>query len=603
MDYKSLPLLFVIKTVQLGDLSMEKSSSESLTIPTARGILTRSSQMNFFKDAKSGINLKASARRPAANAILQPSFKFEDMGIGGLDKEFSAIFRRAFASRIFPPGLIQNMGVQHVRGILLYGPPGTGKTLIARKIGQMLNAREPKVINGPEVLNKFVGQSEENIRKLFADAEKEYKEKGDESGLHIIIFDELDAVCKQRGSGAGGGTGVGDSVVNQLLSKLDGVDQLNNILLIGMTNRKDMIDDALLRSGRLEVHMEISLPDESGRIQILKIHTAQMLKSGNLDPDVNIAEIAHLAKNFSGAEISGLVRSATSFALNRHVKVGTMAGVADDIDRLTVNRSDFAHAFDDVKPAFGVSEDELQTYLTAGIIPFSQSIDAILDEGRLIVSQVSTADSTPLFSALLHGPPGTGKSALAAKIALDSQYPFIKLCSPNSMVGFSESMKIDHMRRIFDDAYKSPLSVVVIDNIERILGWVPIGPRFDNAVLQSLMVLLKKQPPKGRRLLVLATSSERAVLQQLDLFSSFDADIAVPNVRGYDELAYILQQAGGLQDAERAVDELRRTTGRDEVGVGIKKILLGMETARQDRDVAGRFASVIARAVAQTGFA
>jgi vesicle-fusing ATPase len=149
-----------------------------------------------------------------------------------------------------------------VKGILLYGPPGTGKTLIARQIGKMLNAREPKIINGPEVLNKFVGQSEENIRKLFEDAEKEYKEKGDESGLHIIIFDELDAVCKQRGSGSGGGTGVGDSVVNQLLSKLDGVNQLNNILLIGMTNRMDMIDEALLRAGRLEVHLEIGLPDE-----------------------------------------------------------------------------------------------------------------------------------------------------------------------------------------------------------------------------------------------------------------------------------------------------------------------------------------------------
>ena len=107
------------------------------------------------------------------------------MGIGGLDNEFSNIFRRAFASRIFPPGLIEKLGIQHVKGatareapadhsgLLLYGPPGTGKTLMARQIGKMLNAREPKIVNGPEILNKFVGQSEENIRKLFADAEKE----------------------------------------------------------------------------------------------------------------------------------------------------------------------------------------------------------------------------------------------------------------------------------------------------------------------------------------------------------------------------------------------------------------------------------------------
>lgn len=141
------------------------------------------------------------------------------MGIGGLDVEFSAIFRRAFASRIFPPALVEKLGVQHVKGILLFGPPGTGKTLIARQIGKMLNAREPKIVNGPEILNKYVGQSEENIRKLFADAEKEYKAKGDDSSLHIIIFDELDAICKQRGS-KNDGTGVGDSVVNQLLAKV-----------------------------------------------------------------------------------------------------------------------------------------------------------------------------------------------------------------------------------------------------------------------------------------------------------------------------------------------------------------------------------------------
>lgn len=102
---------------------------------------------------------------------------------------------------------------------------------------------------------------------------------------------------------------------------MDGVDQLNNILIIGMTNRKDMIDEALLRPGRLEVHMEISLPDENGRLQILNIHTASMRKHGVLDHDVDLAELAARTKNFSGAELNGLVKSATSFAMNRHVKV------------------------------------------------------------------------------------------------------------------------------------------------------------------------------------------------------------------------------------------------------------------------------------------
>ena len=603
MDFRSVPLLFVIKTVQLGNLSMDKASAgETLTHPTARGILVRSSQMNFYKDAKTAINLKASKRRPAANAILQPTFKFEDMGIGGLDKEFSAIFRRAFQSRIFPPGLIQNMGIQHVKGILLYGPPGTGKTLIARKIGQMLNAREPKVINGPEVLNKFVGQSEENIRKLFADAEKEYKEKGDESGLHIIIFDELDAVCKQRGSGAGGGTGVGDSVVNQLLSKLDGVDQLNNILLIGMTNRKDMIDDALLRPGRLEVHMEISLPDEDGRLQILAIHTNSMSKSGTLDRDVNLEDLARRSKNFSGAEINGLVRSAASWALNRHVKGGTMAGISEDVENVAVNSADFDKAFEEVRPAFGVSEDELEDCMKNGIITFSSSIQNILKEGRLIVKQVQHGN-TQMFTSVLHGPPGSGKTALAAKIALDSGFPFVKLCSPNNMVGFNESMKVSHIQRIFEDAYKSPLSVIVIDNVERIFGWTPIGPRFENSVLQTLMVLLRKSPPKGRRLMVLATTGERSVMEQLDMLKCFDGNIPVPSIRSYEDLRYIMEESGAFGNGiEPAISRLRQSIDSNALRVGIKEVFLAIETASQDEDLIDRFATVMASAVAQSGF-
>ncbi|KAJ6058607.1 uncharacterized protein N7446_008190 [Penicillium canescens] len=602
MDHKSIPLLLQVKTVQRVDLTSEKvdlSSGHVETDPAARGILTRHTQLNFFKDAQTGINVKASNRRPAANSIIQPGFKFEDMGIGGLDSEFSTIFRRAFASRIFPPGLVEKLGIQHVKGLLLYGPPGTGKTLIARQIGKMLNAREPKIINGPEVLNKYVGQSEENIRKMFADAEKEYREKGDESGLHIIIFDELDAVCKQRGSGGGGGTGVGDSVVNQLLSKLDGVDQLNNILLIGMTNRMDMIDEALLRPGRLEVHMEISLPDEHGRSQILNIHTEKMRNNNVMDVDVDLTELAHLTKNFSGAEIAGLVKSASSFAFSRHVKVGTMASINDDVVNMKVNRADFLQSLDEVKPAFGVSEEELSSRIQYGIMHYSQTINEILREGELFVKQVGQAESTPLFSVLLHGPTSSGKTALAARIAINSGFPFIKLISPEDMVGFSEPAKISHISRIFDSAYKSQTSIVVIDNIERIIDWVPIGPRFSNSVLQALMVFLRKQPTHGRRLLVLATTTERALMKQLDIYNSFNSDIMVPNVGSFGELKYIMEQscAFDAQEIARALEGIGGLADDGRVSVGIKKVLLGIETAKQDSDKVGRFVRVINRAI------
>ena len=133
-------------------------------------------------------------------AGLLLDWDFEKMGIGGLDSEFNSIFRRAFASRLYPPAVIAKLGINHVRGMLLYGPPGTGKTLLARQIGKMLNGREPKVKSGPEILNKFVGASEENIRSLFAEAEAEQKSRGIDSDLHIIILDELDAICRARGT-------------------------------------------------------------------------------------------------------------------------------------------------------------------------------------------------------------------------------------------------------------------------------------------------------------------------------------------------------------------------------------------------------------------
>ncbi|SNX82671.1 probable SEC18 - vesicular-fusion protein, functional homolog of NSF [Melanopsichium pennsylvanicum] len=601
-EFKGMNLMATIRGVDVVELhEMQqggKKSSGSDTHPSRsdRGILIAQTQINFSASQDGGVKLKASGNRPPPNAILQPNFKFEDMGVGGLDKEFANIFRRAFASRIFPPALVEKLGIQHVKGMVLYGPPGTGKTLLARQIGKMLNAREPKIVNGPEVFNKYVGGSEENVRKLFADAEKEQKEKGDESQLHIIILDELDAMVRQRGSGGAGATSAGDNVVNTLLAKLDGVEQLNNILVIGMTNRLDMIDEALLRPGRLEVHVEVSLPDEFGRRQILNIHTSKMRTNGVMNTDVNIDELAALTKNFSGAEIAGLIKSATSFAFNRHVKVGTMAGYSNDVENMKVQHQDFLHALEEVKPAFGVAEEELSQVVQNGIMHFAPHIDVILRDGHLRVEQVRTSQRTPLVTVLLHGPPGSGKTALAATIAIASDYPFIKLISPENMIGMGEAAKINYLNKVFNDAYKSPLSIIVIDNIEKIVEWVRIGPRFSNSVLQALAVLLGKRPPKDKRLLVLATTSNRRMLHEMEMLNAFIAEIRVPNItslRSVDHVVRQMQLFEHDQDAQRCT-QLLAQAGLGEEGklnIGIKKLLSEIEMARLDNDPADRLAS------------
>lgn len=564
------------------DFGARGKDSKTFTQRDGRGILLAQTAINFSKPSASKLKLRSDPNKPRTNAILAPNFKFEDMGIGGLDEEFNTIFRRAFASRIYPARDVEKLGINHVKGLLLYGPPGTGKTLIARQIGKMLNAVEPKIVNGPEMLNKYVGGSEENIRNLFKDAEAEAKAKGEESNLHIIIFDELDAVFKQRGSRSDG-TGVGDNVVNQLLAKMDGVDQLNNILVIGMTNRKDLIDPALLRPGRFEVHLEISLPDEKGRCQIFKIHTAKMKQEKKLAADVSIGELAAKTKNFSGAEIEGLVKSAASFALNRNVKIDPKMGIMFDSKKeVMVCRDDFLQALTENKPAFGVSEEDLTGNVRGGIIKYSPYIEQVLELGNKLIQQVKESDQFPLISVLVHGPAGSGKTALASSIALASGFPFIRLLSPDAMIGMNETNRVQYLSQMFQDSYKSPLNVMVIDQIEDIMDWVNIGPRFSNSVLQTLKVFLRKLPPKERKLIVFVTTTQRSILEQMDLLKCFNKEIHVPTIASLDNLNQVFKEVGFLdtQSRQRALAEIQNETNSSVLGIGIKNILFNIEAAK-----------------------
>lgn len=453
------------------------------------------------------------------------------------------------------------------------------QTLIARQIGKALNAREPKIVNGPEILNKYVGGSEEKIRELFAEAEKEQLEVGDQSMLHIIIMDEMDAICKQRGT-VKDGTGVQDSVVNQLLSKIDGVDSLNNILLIGMTNRKDMIDDALLRPGRLEVHVEIGLPDVKGRLQILNIHTRNMRQSKRITEAAleRLPEIAEKCKNFSGAEIEGLIKAASSYALARCVDVKDLSK-APDMKNLVLQYEDLERALGDIEPKFGAKSQELKAYYRNGFVPYGDSFDNLMGTLERLVEQVRSSPRTPLMSVLLQGPAASGKTAIAAKLAVDSGYPFVRMISADEMIGYAETSKCQMIHKAFMDSYKSPLSLIFIDDIERVIDYVPIGPRFSNTVLQTLLVLLKKVPPDdGRRLLVIGTTSVPHLLEDLGLTQAFSLQQAVPLLEEPMQVVEVLRVAAHMNERDATGIAKAMTTRKP---IGIKQLLMVAEMAKQ----------------------
>jgi len=252
--------------------------------------------MDDFKNAHRGI--EPSAMREFLIEI--PKISWED--IGGLE-EAKQQLREAVEWPLTKPDVFKRMGITPPRGIMLYGPPGTGKTLLAKAVAGESNANFIS-IKGPEVMSKWVGESEKAVRELF--------KKARQVAPTIVFLDELDSIAPPRGTDVG--SHVTDSVVNQLLTSIDGLESMEGVVVIGATNRPDIIDPGLLRPGRFDRLVLIRSPDKKARLQIFKIHT----KSMPLDKDVDLEELSEITENYSGADIEALCREAAMLAIREN---------------------------------------------------------------------------------------------------------------------------------------------------------------------------------------------------------------------------------------------------------------------------------------------
>ena len=246
--------------------------------------------------------------------------------VGGLD-EAKARLQETIQWPMEHAAAYDRVALEPAKGVLLYGPPGTGKTLLAKAVANEAQSNFIS-IKGPELFDKYVGESEKGVREVFA--------KARENAPAVVFFDEIDAIATERGEGASD-TNVGERVVSQLLTELDGLETLEDVVVIATTNRPDLLDDALLRPGRLDHHVSVSAPDEAARREIFEIHT----RDRPLADDVDLDELASRTAEFVGADVDGVCREAATIAVREHVE-GTLGTEAVEDIELTMDHFEAA---------------------------------------------------------------------------------------------------------------------------------------------------------------------------------------------------------------------------------------------------------------------
>jgi len=411
---------------------------------------------------------------------------YED--IGGLDEELDLV-REMIELPLTEPELFRRVGVDPPKGVLLYGPPGTGKTLIARAVANEVNAAF-RVINGPEVVSKYKGDSEEQLRTVFEEAAANQPA--------VIFIDELDAIAGERDEEAD----MENRLVAQLLTLLDGLEDRGQVIVIGATNRVDAIDPALRRGGRFDREIEIGAPSEAGRREILEVHTRRM----PIAEDVSIDRLAARTHGFVGADVKTLTQEAAMAALRDR----------ENRSELTVTRDDFESALAAVEPSamreYVAEAPAVDFGDVGGLDGAKATLREAVEWPVRYAPLFEAADTEPASGVLLHGPPGTGKTLLARALAGETEVNFIHVAGPELLdryVGESEKA----VREVFDRARQAAPAIVFLDEIDAVAG--VRGSGTDSGVTERVVSQLLTEMDNAAsnpRLVVLAATNRKASL-------------------------------------------------------------------------------------------
>ncbi len=394
-------------------------------------------------------------QEPVKETSFVPNVTYDN--VGGLREEIQKI-REMVELPLRHPEIFERLGIDPPKGVMLYGPPGTGKTLLAKAVANESDANF-LYIGGPEIISKYVGESEERLRKIFKEAQ--------ENAPSIVFIDELDAIAPKREEVVGE---VEKRLVSQMLTLMDGLKARGEVIVIGATNRPDSLDPALRRPGRFDREIEVGVPDKKDRKDILIIHTRNM----PLAKGVNLTEIANITHGYTGADLSHLTKEAALKALRRvlpSINIEEETIPPKILENLTVTRDDFFNALREIQPSalreVYVERPNVKWDDVGGLpnvkAELKEAVELPLNKPKVFEKM----GIRPVKGILLFGPPGTGKTLLARAVANESEANFISISGAQVLtkwVGESEKS----VRELFRKARMAAPCILFVDEIDAV---------------------------------------------------------------------------------------------------------------------------------------